>query len=282
MNILDISLNDIKINEPKVSNENQYIFDLHIDNEEIVLKAYVIKGTGKKHSKFQSTGTIYFKIKKNMKIDKILWNKLSKKEKESIIYFNNPNTKIKNSKALNSMSIMELNSNMNEIRMLDYIKNITSIDKCIDFEHAYYNKKYIYHFIIESLFTNPCIIFKEILNYLEKSIKDLRNKQIELKKDVDKEHCIKIIIDNADHTIGNILATELKHNKKVEYSYYIKEHPLKNKIILTYKLYSEFITDDNSYDVYIETLLICINKLEILCNSMKEEWNNIMINYNIG
>ena len=84
-------------------------------DEEIVLKAYVIKGTGKKHSKFQSTGTIYFKIKKNMKIDKILWNKLSKKEKESIIYFNYPNTKIKNSKAFNSMSIMEFNSNMNVI-----------------------------------------------------------------------------------------------------------------------------------------------------------------------
>ena len=284
--IMDITSSDIKV----ISGNLEICKDILLvelkKDEKIILKAYVIKGTGKKHSKFQSTGTIYFKIKKNMTIDKILWNKLSKKEKESIIYFNNPNVKIKNSKALNSMSIMELNSNLNEISMLGYIKNLTNnldedIDKYIGFEHAYYNKKYIYHFIIEGLVTNPYTIFKEILNYLEKIIKDLHSKQIELKKDIDRKHCINIIIDNSDHTIGNILATELNHNNKVEYSYYIKEHPLKNKIILTYKLYSEFVTDDDSYDAYIEQLLICLNNLEILCNSMKEEWNNITINYNI-
>jgi len=68
-----------------------------------------------------------------------------------------------------------------------------------------------------------------------------------------------IVIDNEDHTIGNILRTQLLKNNNTEFCAYKQTHPLENKIEL-YLSVSENCKV-SAKQVFKETIQDYINKL---------------------
>ena len=90
---------------------------------------------------------------------------------------------------------------------------------------------------------------KTILNYINLNIFNILDKFINLIPD-DNSINGKIILDNADHTIGTLLAYGLQNHKKVKFAGYNMPHLLNNLIQFHYELYEE----NNIKDILIDVI----------------------------
>lgn len=114
-----------------------------------------------------------------------------------------------------------------------------------------YNNKKVYYFTIELYFENDNII-KNAIKLLKKEMKELEQLEIILEK---KDEKIKLKIKGGKYEVLNIISSYIRKEKKL-YSVYNKEHPLRDEIILEYKLNEK----NEDYKKYIKELIIEINK----------------------
>lgn len=96
------------------------------------------------------------------------------------------------------------------------------------------NKENDYDFVIES---RGQLTEFEIINIAFDNIINLLDKFYKLIPDV-KDTEGKISFSNFDHTIGNIISEGLQNHKDVDFAGYAMNHPLENKIVITFRLNS--------------------------------------------
>ena len=88
---------------------------------------------------------------------------------------------------------------------------------------------------------------------------------VEYINDNEVENAGKFIIENEDHTLGNIIRTSLLLNKHVIFAGYRIEHPLSNKLYINIRT-----------DVTISPKEALNNSIDDLINEL-DELNNLII-----
>jgi DNA-directed RNA polymerase subunit L len=134
----------------------------------------------------------------------------------------------------------------------------TAVNVC----HYNENNENDYNFIVES---SGQIKEKKIIHIgIENLIKRLNNIS-NLLNDEKKEFGNQgvILIDNEDHTIGNLLSRGLIRHKDIEYASYNMDHPLIRKVNLKYKIKKNNIKDilNDVIKYYIKIYNIIKNKI---------------------
>ena len=113
-----------------------------------------------------------------------------------------------------------------------------------------YNNKFVYYFTIELYFEDDNVINKGI-DLLKKDLNEFNNQQMKV---LNKNKNLKIEIMGGKYHVINILTKYIRNNKNL-YSVYNKEHPLREEILLEYRL-----NDNNEdYKKYLFDLISEIN-----------------------
>lgn len=202
-------------------------------SEEIELRTSTIESSGKDHSSFKSFSVCHFKIMKFVYVK----NNIDISTIKDVV--NLYDDKIEIFKKFDNYKLIGYT---NEIRdNTDPFKKILKKDEYM-IKEIEYNNKFVYYFAIELYFEDDDIIKKSI-QLLKDDLTTFNNLKMEIKN---KKKNIKILIEGGSYHILNILSKYLRNNKDT-YSVYNKEHPLRNEILLEYRL----TTENEDYKKYL-------------------------------
>lgn len=86
-------------------------------------------------------------------------------------------------------------------------------------------------------------------------------KKIEVKKEVNVSDAALFTLNREDHTLGNILKTQLLRDPKVLFAGYKNPHPLENKVVIRVQTTSDY-TPQEAFTNAITDLLSELSLLE--------------------
>lgn len=208
--------------------------------EELELVTSTIESSGKEHTSFRSFSICHFKIMKFIYL----------KENVDISI-------VKNIVELYNLDLekfpkeegYKLVGYTNEIR--DYNDPFKKILKAEDYKikEVEYNGNYVYYFTVELYFEDDNVINKGI-KLLQNDLNNFLNQEKEIIK---KDKNLKLRIDKGKYHVLNIV-TKYIRNKEI-YSVYNKEHPLRDEILLEYRLNET----NKNYEEYLKELISEIN-----------------------
>jgi len=242
--ILDVTTNDIVIEQHGVKLDTQRVFPLHPFTNDAIL---ITKLKPNLYSKnIGEELDVEMTIRKGTAQTHARWSPVS-----TCTYFNIINEEAADAAYQKALSELPPNSNR------DSFKNqFDNLDKQRYFYTNKYNEANQFRFIIESecnltpyyLFDKAIRILKEKVTSLvtndKKYIVNLLNNTAENNDDEDIGDLNKIyivVIENEDHTLGNFLQSMIfnmlhREQKMVDYIGYFKPHPLQNDIVFKIKL----------------------------------------------
>ena len=224
---------DYILPDPYFTDSNEYDLIIYLkNNEEIDLKCIPNIGFAKNNSCYDPTGTLKYSFVKETP------DVINKKLHEYIKYIQ----KEREIKELEPYTTNEINDIKKDFLILDsdrlYINNqynfkIESVGNLYSYE-LLYNSIVIFQLKLIDLITNiklnnDILIFSNNITF------------------IDKNDYIELIVNNEDHTLGNIINQYINDyfNTFIEYSSYKIVHPLKNNIIFKIKLKENLKPIDN-------------------------------------
>ena len=296
-NYITITSNDFKLNdkkaidyfkpEPFFKDSKEYILIIYLkvnknNSEEIDIECKPTIGFSKNNdASYNPTGTVTYHFIK---------------EEESVI-----NTKM--NQYITYIQNERKNKNLEQLSDNE-IKNIEEDFKILESDRIY--KKNEFYLKIESvgnlypyeLLYNSIIIFQLKLVDLLLNISFVNDKLI-FNKLINIDRNNDLIINNENHTLGNVICHYILKNYKniyIEYCSYRIVHPLKNDIIMSIKLYDKTLDKipnklfylDNEYNIkYVEdndNHLIYIFEYSIIniLSDLNQLKNQISSNYKIN
>ena len=277
--ILDVTTNDIVIEQRGVKLDTQRVFPLHpITNdailitklkpnlysnnigEELNVEMTIRMGTAQTHSRWSPVSTC--------------------------TYFNIINEEAADAAYQKALSELPPNSNKESFK-----NQFDNLDKQRYFYTNKYNEANRFRFIIESechlspyyLFDKAIKILKEKVNSLvtndKKYIVNLLNNTVanddEDNGDTDINKIYIVVIENEDHTLGNFLQSMIfnmlhREQKMVDYIGYFKPHPLQNDIVFKIKLSetnSMFTNIKEMFEYVVPKIIAYIDNISNIYNN---------------
>lgn len=238
-NILNIYSHDLVCNDKNFEIKKNILLHKLKKDEEINLITSTNLSSGSNNASYRPFSICYFKIMKFIYVKKNLDDSMLKKIKNRLNLYNI------DLHLFDNIDGYKLIGFTDEIRDYnDPLKNILDNNDYM-IKEIEYNNKYVYYFTIEMFYENNNIM-KCAIDLL---INDLYNfKKLE-KNIIENNINLKLKINNGKYHILNILSKYLRNYKNL-YSVYNKEHPLKDEIILEYRL-----NESNNYEEYILNII---------------------------
>lgn len=247
--IMNIYSNDLKSNDKDYEIIENILLHKLKPGESLELKTSTKESSGKDYTSYRPFSVCHFKIMKFIYIKEGVDFPIDKLDFE--LY----NLDLDLFQKIDGYKLVGYT---NEIRDYnDPLKKLLNKDEYL-IKEIEYNNKYVYYFTIELYFDDTDIINKSIQllkNDLDE-FTNLKNKVISEKKN------IKIQFQNGKYHVFNILSKYLRNYKNI-YSIYNKEHPLRNEIILEYRLneynkdYKKYLLDIvNEIKMYISKIIV--------------------------
>lgn len=213
--------------------------------EELNLVTSTIESSGKKHTSFRPFSICHFKIMKFIYVKNNVENKINQ-IKNIIQLYDTDLDKFQKIEGYNLIGYT------NEIRDYnDPLKKIFESKEDYLIKEIEYNNKFVYYFTIELYFDDDNIIHKSI-DLLKDDLNEFLEQKIEV---LDDDTNLKLRVEGGKYHILNILSKYLRNYKNL-YSVYNKEHPLRDEILLEYKLNDE----NKDYQNYLKKLVFEITE----------------------
>jgi DNA-directed RNA polymerase subunit L len=162
--------------------------------------------------------------------------------------------------AITNVGVENMNAQYSAVSIVGYKQKDDTIEcKDLDFfleSRGQINEKRI----LNVAFIN---IERRLKNFL-KNMKDI----IEKNKNKDSLEGM-IIINNEDHTLGNLISRGMQQHKKISFAGYNMPHPLGNKVHLHYKLTSDKVDIKDVIKDVVEYYLELFDDIQKSINTMK-------------